>query len=456
MERLLKAINKRFENDTVTFESLEAFLLEQDFKQLDYISHIPEPIEGDYSRNIIQLEPLELVLIYWPPNIESGIHHHRGFFGHVVVLEGTLSNVEYQEEARHFWEHRIIDARRTGILPEQEGVIHKLANTQNKPAVSLHFYYPALEDFEGMRIFCLDQRRIGVLNADATTASWTAPEHHFQSIEKDAFTIGRPEGNIKSHRIHPLIPKPPKVDIIDHITRYYHEQAEHYDSFDLEHKSRRLYIDKINELVAEEVRLSGADHVLHLACGTGRRPQRIQEVSGHTYKMTGVDVSSEMLKHAEERGLICHLGDVLSIDFPPNSFCHITMLYAFGHITSSEDRIAVLQKIKTWLKPGGKFMFDVFHLHNTNEWGPSALQTFNNLNLDQFGYEKGDVFYSKTGGSEVAFLHYFERDEIKDLLTKAGLEMTNIVTIGYAKNSGQIPENDDQGSFFVTATNLPH
>jgi ubiquinone/menaquinone biosynthesis C-methylase UbiE len=305
-----------------------------------------------------------------------------------------------------------------------------------------------------MRIFDIDQKRIGVLNADAQTASWTAPDHHFISITENAFSMGRPGNTAKSHRIHPLIPKPNKVDIIDHITRYYHEQASQYDSFDLEHKSRRLYIERINELVAQEVKVSGADKVLHLACGTGRRPQRIQEVAGHDYKMIGVDVSSEMLKQAEERGLVCHLGDVLSIDFPPESFCHITMLYAFGHITSSEDRKAVLNKIHTWLKPGGKFMFDVFHLHNKNEWGPSALQVFETLNLKHFGYEKGDVFYAKTGGSEVAFLHYFEREEIKQLLAEASLELSNIVTIGYARNSGEIPENEDEGSFFITASKL--
>ena len=41
-------------------------------------------------------------------------------------------------------------------MPEPDGVIHKLANNNtNQRAVTLHFYYPAIKSFEGMRIFNL-------------------------------------------------------------------------------------------------------------------------------------------------------------------------------------------------------------------------------------------------------------------------------------------------------------
>ena len=41
-------------------------------------------------------------------------------------------------------EERITDAGAFGILPEEEGVIHKLWNRSDEPAVSIHFYYPTL------------------------------------------------------------------------------------------------------------------------------------------------------------------------------------------------------------------------------------------------------------------------------------------------------------------------
>lgn len=451
MKVLLEQVRKYFAEHEVSFENLTNFLLNYDFSDLEYQDLVPAPEENDYSRNILLLDPLEVVLLYWPPHIESAIHHHEGFYGHVLVLEGTLSNIDYYHENSELSEHGIIDASSGGILPEAEGIIHKLTNRHDVPAVSLHFYYPALENFDGMTIFDDTNKRLGVLNQDAAVASWQSPPEHFHKIVENAFAVRSATQNTKSHRIHPLIPKPGKAEIIRNIREYYREQAEQYDSFDLQHASRKLYIDKINSLVSDQISSTQPDAVLHLACGTGRRAQEIKDNTGLTYKSYGVDVSAAMIAQAEQYDMTCSVGDILDIDFEDNSFDCITMLYAFGHITSHQDRINTLKRVRRWLKPGGFFMFDVFNLHNKNEWGPSALKTFNQLHLDKFGYEKGDVFYTKTGGKEVAFLHYFEHSEIEDLLEEAGMKTAKLLNVGYAVNSGEIVRDENEGSFFIIA-----
>ena len=48
-------------------------------------------------------------------------------------------------------------------------------------------------------------------------------------------------------------------------------------------------------------------------------------------------------------------------------------------------------------------IFDVFNVDNPNEWGPEALHLFEELELANEGYERGDLFYRRHGGDTVAF-----------------------------------------------------
>ena len=79
-----------FELD-VNYDSLGVFIksLKIDAIKFDELINEPE-IEGDYGRNIFTVDPIECVLINWPAGIESAVHHHKGLFGYVWVLEGEL------------------------------------------------------------------------------------------------------------------------------------------------------------------------------------------------------------------------------------------------------------------------------------------------------------------------------------------------------------------------------
>jgi hypothetical protein len=97
MKNLVSKI-KEFSQE-VTYESLKRFIDGIDFSTLDYQNDIPEPAtEGDYGRNEFTMDPFECVLVNWPAGIESGVHHHKGLFGYVVVLEGELINILFKEE----------------------------------------------------------------------------------------------------------------------------------------------------------------------------------------------------------------------------------------------------------------------------------------------------------------------------------------------------------------------
>ncbi|HVV70611.1 MAG TPA: class I SAM-dependent methyltransferase [Verrucomicrobiae bacterium] len=102
--------------------------------------------------------------------------------------------------------------------------------------------------------------------------------------------------------------------------------------------------------------------VLDVGCGTGRYFHCLQNVA----HLVGMDVSNEMLaaarnpvrsEHitAEEIELRC--GNVYFDGFPPRTFDFIYSLGMFGHLCPVT--VQVCNRFWTWLKPGGKLLFNV-------------------------------------------------------------------------------------------------
>ena len=62
------------------FKWLGEWLRQVDLNELDMTGVIPS-IEGEkdnYTRNILLMDPFEVVVLHWPPGVESAIHHHDG------------------------------------------------------------------------------------------------------------------------------------------------------------------------------------------------------------------------------------------------------------------------------------------------------------------------------------------------------------------------------------------
>lgn len=85
------------------YEWLGKFVRSIDVPVLDYKAHLPAPGEpGKYTRNILTLEPFEVVLLHWPAGVESAVHLHKGFWGYVLCLEGQIDPAgEYADNNRN-------------------------------------------------------------------------------------------------------------------------------------------------------------------------------------------------------------------------------------------------------------------------------------------------------------------------------------------------------------------
>ena len=132
----------------LTYEGLCSWVEGIDWTQSDWADHVPEvDKEDDYARNILCLEPFEVVVLHWPAGVESAVHHHKGFWGTVVCLQGVLENVTYNLEdggslKRMFYAHS-----RKALCPARRYDSQNSKRDDQDALVTLHFYHPALEDW---------------------------------------------------------------------------------------------------------------------------------------------------------------------------------------------------------------------------------------------------------------------------------------------------------------------
>jgi ubiquinone/menaquinone biosynthesis C-methylase UbiE/predicted metal-dependent enzyme (double-stranded beta helix superfamily) len=437
----------------LSYEELGKWVYSQDFSKLNYQSHLPE-IESatDYSRNILCLEPLELVLLRWPPGTESGVHFHEGFYGYVVILQGEAMDIQYRFANGKLDEQMMSCCHQGGVIDEPDGIIHKIVNSsETEELVSLHIYYPALESFEGMQLFDLEKKRWGKLSGDAKNASFEDLSV-FDELKENAFESRTwKEAHQRSHRAVVFKPKPSQDDIASMIKAYYNEQAEVYDYFDFRDPTRKAYTTRINELIAGQLKernLSGK--LLAVACGTGRRVLEIARLSEREWDLHGVDLSEEMAIKCRDRGLQVSVGNWPHVDAPDETFDALIFLYSFGHLCSHEQRLEALKAIKRTLKPGAFCYIDFFNLEDKYEWGPAALKTYQSAHLDKMGFDPGDVFYRKADGKATAFLHYFTQQELEKLFEEADLKITSMKHVGYVHRSGELV-GSDEGFILVEA-----
>ena len=447
MNSILERI-KKVDQSKLNYESLFDTIIPFISKKIDYRDLLPEITnQKEYARNILLLDPLEIVLIKWPPGVESAIHLHQGFWGYVGVLEGVASNTEYFFDNKVLKQKRAVLINKGGLIPEPDNTIHKLANhSKTAPLVTLHFYYPPLADLDHLKLYGIDGT-ISELNQKATSASLSLPKECYRSFKRDQFKFDDGTQG-KTHLISPILPKPGPDEIKTMVRDYYADQAMHYDVSDLDNELRIKYVEAINQTLVDEFQKFQPERVLAIASGTGRRAAVIKIMTGLEYKLFGVDISAEMCELAREKGIEAHCADWLEIDFPDGYFDAITMLYSFGHIPTAAERLRFIEKVYAKLKPGGAFYFDLFNIDDKYEWGLNAIDVFNEYNLDYFGYEKGDVFYRRTMGKKIAFLHYFEEERTSAILISIGFKVEWVEHIGYMHNTGKVIKDKNGKLFF--------
>jgi demethylmenaquinone methyltransferase/2-methoxy-6-polyprenyl-1,4-benzoquinol methylase len=155
----------------------------------------------------------------------------------------------------------------------------------------------------------------------------------------------------------------------EQITRYYSWRASNYDAgttFEVEHHAEALRLARIQE----------GQHVLDVACGTGRGTVGLAQAVGTTGRVDALDLSEAMLGQArskiEKLGLSDRVhfkqGNARGLPFPDQTFDLVYNGYMFDLIPLS-GFMPILKEMARILKPGGKLVL-------VNMSKPDSRKTF--------------------------------------------------------------------------------
>ncbi|MDK0524774.1 class I SAM-dependent methyltransferase [Streptomyces sp. ML-6] len=121
--------------------------------------------------------------------------------------------------------------------------------------------------------------------------------------------------------------------------------------------SETKYGPWIEELLC---RLPGTGTVLDVGCGNGVPVARSLVAAGH--RVTGVDISEVQIRRARELvpGADFVRADATELEFPRGKFDAVVCMYALIHVPV-EEQPPLLERITSWLRPGGWFLGTTGH-----------------------------------------------------------------------------------------------
>ena len=159
------------------------------------------------------------------------------------------------------------------------------------------------------------------------------------------------------------------------------------------------------------------DHILELACGTGRVTAHI--TMGVKYKnLTATDLNPDMINVArrivKDESVTWAQADALNIPFADNTFDLVVMQFGIMFLPDKQKGIEEIYRV---LRPGGKLIFNTWDRAENNP----ALHTGRQIIESYFG-DDPPVFYS------IPFSMY-DPDELKLLLESAGFENVNVTLV---------------------------
>ncbi len=141
--------------------------------------------------------------------------------------------------------------------------------------------------------------------------------------------------------------------------------------------------------------------ILDLGCGTGNHAIPLAH---RGYQVTGVDRSSEMLKHAKTKVQRQHTepkkapqflkGDVRCLELAQSFDAVIMMFAVLGYQLTNPDLFSTLETVRQLLKPGGLFIFDVWY-------GPAVLAIRPGDKIKEIPTSDGKVIRMASGTLDV-------------------------------------------------------
>jgi demethylmenaquinone methyltransferase/2-methoxy-6-polyprenyl-1,4-benzoquinol methylase len=156
---------------------------------------------------------------------------------------------------------------------------------------------------------------------------------------------------------------------VEQITKYYSWRASNYDAgtgFEVAHHAEALQLANIQE----------GQHVLDVACGTGRGTVGLAQAVGANGRVDALDLSEAMLEQARTKieklelsdRVIFKQGNARELPYPDETFDLVYNGYMFDLIPL-DGFMPMLKEMARVLKPGGKLVL-------VNMSKPDSRKTF--------------------------------------------------------------------------------
>lgn len=184
--------------------------------------------------------------------------------------------------------------------------------------------------------------------------------------------------------------------------------------------------------------LHGDERILDLGCGNGELARTLAE-RGHHGTYTGLDFSLPLLKDAERQpqGFTVNfqLADLTASGWDsdpsagsgqalsPSSFNLVFAFAALHHIPGWDMRLGILQKARSLLAHGGRFIHSEWQFLNSEKLR-GRIQPWERANLAAADVDTGDALLDwRSNGNGLRYVHHFSEQELFELAAASGFSV---------------------------------
>lgn len=178
--------------------------------------------------------------------------------------------------------------------------------------------------------------------------------------------------------------------------------------------------------------LNGSERILDLGCGNGQLARTLAG-RGHRGAYLGLDFSLSLLADAKSQpknfSATFKQVDLTApdwgISFPllPAAFDLVFAFAVLHHIPGHDLRRDILQRVRTLLAPGGKFIHSEWQFTNSAKL-KARIQPWERASLSAADVDEGDALLDwRAGGAGLRYVHLFSAQELSRLAAESGFRV---------------------------------
>ena len=163
---------------------------------------------------------------------------------------------------------------------------------------------------------------------------------------------------------------------------------------------------------------SSGDSIIaaEIGCGNGKNlaylRDRFSAIEQQAVRLLGIDISAELLKICQGRGIEVVLGSILAIPLADGQLDYTLSVAVIHHLQTKQDRIQALQELARVTKKGGQILITVWARNQTAEDGTKCGKREFSSNDEMVGFK------TTSGETHYRYYHLYDDGELADDLAQ--------------------------------------